>query len=167
MFTVALDPTRVYLKLDQLPLAAHARLKETVSDEAVKLEGLVKAKLSNQVLHVRSGALRNSIFQSVIDEENRVEGRVFSSGDVKYAAIHEFGGVIHSPGGTAYIVTPGGLAEFISNAAAIGLNLPRTAPHDINMPERSFLRSSLRDRAELIKEHMLKAVREGAREAMA
>lgn len=167
MFTVELDATRAYLKLEQLPAVAHARLNRSVTADALMLEALVKEKLSGQVLNVKTGDLRRSINNDVTDEPTKVQGRVFSSGDVKYAAIHEFGGVIHSPGGTAYIVTPGGLAEFISNAAAIGLNLPRTAPHDINMPERSFLRSSLRDRAEEIKEHMLKAVREGAREAMA
>lgn len=46
-------------------------------------------KLSNNVLNVRSGNLRNSIHNRVVDSGNVIKGEVFS--DSKYAAAHEYG----------------------------------------------------------------------------
>jgi hypothetical protein len=81
---------------------------------------------------------------------------------VKYAAIHEFGGVIKHPGGTAYIVIAGQGAVWISNAKAETMaNVKRTAAHDIPMPERSFLRSTLADMKDEIEEGLREAVVEG------
>lgn len=117
----------------------------------IGLQGyIVSRKLHGQVLKQRTGQLANSIQASPVTAlAMAVFGRVFSAGDVKYAAIHEFGGVIEHPGGTAYI--PGqGLAMFVSNARAAeigadGWSLPRTRPHPIPIPERSYMRSSLRE----------------------
>jgi phage gpG-like protein len=146
----------------------HAALLAVVYKDALKLQAHVQLdKLSGQVLKIVSGDLKASITHAVDDNGSSVYGRVFSSGDVKYAAIHEFGGVIHHPGGTAYIPGLGGAfdgtAAFISNDAAgsftwNGGELPRTAAHDINMPERSYIRSSLADMAAQITTDLQKAV---------
>lgn len=136
----------VLAKIGAMSGAVHASLLKAVTKLSLQLETLVKNKLTNQVLNVRSGDLRRSIFSRVNNEKDYVGGDVASSGDVKYAAIHEFGGTIKHPGGTAYLVTQRG-AIFISNAkaAAMKTDPKRTRPHDIPMPERSFLRSSLGD----------------------
>lgn len=116
----------------------------------------VTAKLSGPVLKIVTGNLKASIVQEVTDDGDILVGRVFSNASVKYAAIHEFGGVIEHPGGTAYFPNKAGLIRFISNAAAENLDeltLPRTRPHDIPMPERSFLRSSLTEmKAQIVQE---------------
>lgn len=74
------------------------------------------------------------------------------------AAVHEFGLTIQHPGGTAYL--PPAMSEgarFISNAGAAeyearnGGKLPRTKPHDIPIPERSFLRGTVDEKATEIK----------------
>lgn len=46
-------------------------------------------KLSNNVLNVRTGKLRNSIQDRVFNSGNMVKGEVFS--DSKYANVHEYG----------------------------------------------------------------------------
>jgi phage gpG-like protein len=130
------------------------------------LERLVKEKLSGGVLNVRTGALRSGIHHDIESTPTKVTGSVASSRDVPYAAIHEFGGSINHPGGTAYYIDgKSGIAQFVSNTSAIADLLPRTKPHVINLPERSFLRSSLRDMSERIKTELGEAVKEGMREA--
>lgn len=71
--------------------------------------------------------------------------------NVQVAAAHEFGATIRHPGGTAYIIREG-KPVFVSNAtaAALGWDLPRTKPHDIHVPERSFIRDTVDLKTRLI-----------------
>lgn len=59
--------------------------------------------------------------------------------NLDYARIHELGGTINHPGGTAYKIVGPGKAAFVSNANATA-NMKRTKPHPIVMPARPFLR---------------------------
>lgn len=127
---------------------------------SLKLEKHIKTnKLNGQVLNRITGALARSIHSTVDRTRNAVMGKVFSSGDVKYARIHEYGGTIQHPGGTAYIIDPKkrGLAMFISNKAATP-DMKRTQPHPIKMPERSYMRTGLRDMSTEISTGMKKSV---------
>lgn len=134
------------VRMKDMPLAVMQALKIKVQSLSLMLEGYIKTqKLNGQVLNRITGALSRSIFQKVVASVGSVMGFVFSSGDVKYAAIHEYGGTIQSPGGTAYMMKEDGMAQFVSNAAATA-DMPRTQPHTIHMPERSYMRSSLRDK---------------------
>lgn len=162
---------QVKARFEALPLVVMQALANTVKSQARELANYVRTqKLQGQVLQHRKGALLRSIQSADSVSGTTVEGRVFSAGDVKYAAIHEYGGVIHHPGGTPYYIKDkGGLAVFISlkaNAEKHGGLLPVTKPHDITMPQRSFLRSSLADNKEAImqgiRDAALKAAREGA-----
>lgn len=56
-------------------------------------------------------------------------------------AIHEFGATIQHPGGTPYTIDENGLAHFVSKDKGEGL--PKTKPHTITIPARSFLRATL------------------------
>lgn len=56
-------------------------------------------------------------------------------------AVHEFGATINHPGGTPYFIKEDGLAQFVSKEK--GSKLPKTKPHQIIIPSRSFLRDSL------------------------
>lgn len=172
MFTVRVTGDDVVIaKLSAMPNAVHQSLLRKVTVLAFKLLALVKGKLSGEVLNVRSGLLRDSAFQEVIDGGSSVVGRVAEPGLVPYAAIHEFGGTINHPGGTAYWADDSG-AHFVSNAAAEAFQqlggalavkgeLRRTRAHSIQMPERSYLRSALAEMEEEIVSGLREAVAEG------
>lgn len=55
-----------------------------------------------------------------------------------FGAVHEFGATINHPGGQPYIIKENGMAQFVSKDKGEGL--PKTKPHEINIPARSFLR---------------------------
>jgi phage gpG-like protein len=146
-------------RLEHMPEKLRTALVRKVTALALKLEAKVKDKLTNKVLHVRTGALRRSIFSQVDDTATSVTGKVGSSGDVKYAAIHEFGGRTR-----AHIIEPkkakvlafmmGGKQMF-----AARVNHPGSV-----IPERSYLRSSMREMREEITVGLKEAIVEGARE---
>ncbi len=165
MITVQVDETKIQARLTAMPAKVHGALVRKVTTLRLALEAKIKGKLSGQVLNVRSGDLRRSIFSETLERATSVVGRAASSGDVKYAAIHEFGGVIKHPGGTPYIVTKDMAmgALFISKAAAANFKTPPpvTKPHDIPMPERSYMRSSLGEMADQIVAGLKEAVGEG------
>lgn len=122
---------------------------------------IVADKLQGQVLHHRSGALSRSIAQDVETDGSVTTGRVFSSGDVKYAAIHEFGGktrphdiVPTKAQALAFMV--GGQQVFAKIVHHPGSNIP----------ERSFMRSGLFDMAEEIVAGIREAALAGAKQAM-
>lgn len=141
-----------------MPNTVREELYRKVTQLTLELDARVIRKLNGEVLKVRTGQLRRSIFHRVEQDANRVVGKVGSSGDVPYAAIHEFGGVINHPGGTAYFYdTKEGRIAFVSNAKARE-TMRRTRSHPIHMPERSFLRSSLTEMADYIKEQLRAAV---------
>ena len=140
-------------RLDAMPGKLQAALLQKVSYLALKLEAKVKQKLSGDVLNVKSGDLRRSIDNKVDQSGTSVTGKVYSSGDVKYAAIHEFGGqtkahVIEAVNGKALAFMMGGKQVFFRR-----VNHPGS-----NIPERSFLRSSLTDMREEITEGLHQTV---------
>lgn len=140
-------------RLQAMPGKVHTSLLSKMHILSIALEAhITDEKLSGQVLNIVTGNLKRSVFQVVEDSKEVITATVASSSDVKYAAIHEFGGIIKHPGGTAYIYTGkwgDGAVQFVSNANATA-EMPRTKPHDIPMPERSFMRSSLSDMKEAI-----------------
>ncbi len=154
MLNVTLTGDRELIaKLDSMPGKLQIALLQKVSDLTLKLEALVKQKLTNDVLNVRSGNLRRSIARQVNSSATSVIGKVFSSGDVKYAAIQEYGGqtkahVIEAINGKALAFKMGGKEVFFRK-----VNHPGS-----NIPERSFLRSSLADMQEEITEGLHQTV---------
>jgi phage gpG-like protein len=95
-------------------------------------------KLSGQVLHAVSGALRDSIFAEVGDQGDGVLASVGSAGDIKYAAIQEYGGKT-----AAHEILPAkaGALAFMAGGA---LHFARRVEHPGSLiPERSYVRSSL------------------------
>ncbi len=79
------------------------------------------------------------------------------SGDITVAGIgfaHEFGATIKHPGGTSYIIQEGGKALFVKEGTP-GIK-GVTKPHDIVIPERSFIRSTLRENKKKILDFKVK-----------
>ena len=155
MLNVTLEGDReLRAKLDKMPQQVHAALLRTVYSLALKLERHIKQnKLQGQVLKHQSGNLQRSIQSAVDDSGSGVMGRVFSSGDVKYAAIHEFGGRI-----PAHVIEPknGEALRFMMNGKEVFAK--RVNHPGSTMPERSFMRSGLRDMRPEIIESINKAV---------
>jgi phage gpG-like protein len=112
--------------------AKAARLADALADK-VKSE-----KLSGGVLNAVSGALRESIVAEIAVESAGVLAQVASLGNVKYAAIQEYGGKtaahdILPAKGKALAFARGGASVFAAHV---------THPGSV-IPERSYLRSSL------------------------
>jgi len=124
-----------------IPRAAESEMRATVGRNALKLQRLVMAgKLSGQVLKVRTGNLRRSIDSEIFEQSGAVIGKV--STNVKYARVHEYG--FH---GT---VTVKGHMRKVKQAWGKRLATPVVAnvkahSRNVNLPERSFLRSALAD----------------------
>ena len=133
------------------------RVRQALSSKANVLAGALEAKiqqkLSGGVLNSRSGALASSIIATVDESSAGVAIRIGTSGDVKYAAIQEFGGTIppheivpDKAKALAFVV--GGKQVF-----AARVNLPA-----VTLPERSYLRSSLAEMAGEITGELSQAV---------
>ena len=145
-------------KLDAMPARVHGALLKKVTALGLQLEAKVKEALSGGVLNVRSGALRRSIFNRVDDSATAVTDTVASSGDIKYAGIHEFGGTI-----PAHDIVP-------SKAQALAFLFDgkltfakRVHIPDVQMPQRSYLRSSLAEMRDEIIDGLREAAAEGLR----
>lgn len=77
-------------RLRRFPESLRAELRRTVQTLTIKLQSKVVAeKLSGQVLNVRTGTLRRSIDQAMIDDPDGVFGVV--STNLSYARRHEYG----------------------------------------------------------------------------
>lgn len=145
-------------RLNAMPGRLRDELRRKVTELTLKLEAKVKAKLSGQVLNVVTGALRRSIFSTVTATDVSVVGKVASSGDVKYAATHEFGAKIHIP---EIVPTKAAALHFVMGGKEVFAK--RVRAHDVRIPERSFLRSSLAEMKSEIVSGMSEAVKEGLR----
>lgn len=140
---------RVITMLGEAPAKIEAAAKSSLDAWATELAGYIKAsKLSGDPLHRRSGRLSASVHPMTSQAADTVSGGAGGGAGVPYAKIHEFGGTIDHPGGTAYFMSSElGHAVFVSNASALADRLPRTRPHTIPMPERSYMRSAFEERA--------------------
>ena len=97
-------------------------------------------KLAGAVLNVSSGALQASIVADVSIDGDGVHATVGSTGDVKYAAIQEYGGRTG-----AHEILPS-KAQALAFMVGGSLRFSRKIEHPGSMiPERSYLRSSLDD----------------------
>jgi phage gpG-like protein len=82
--------------------AALAGMPERVRDAlsaranilAAALQAKIQQKLSGTVLNQKSGALARSIVATVDESSANVAVTIATSADIKYAAIHEYGGMV-------------------------------------------------------------------------
>jgi phage gpG-like protein len=125
--------------LGKIPAKVHAGLVKGIGRLTLKLQRKVKMeKLTGQVLNVKTGTLRRSIDQRVIQRpDGSITGIVATN--VKYAGVHEFG-------------FKGRISQSVrehlrKNRGKRGKHKVRahTRNRDVDLPERSFLRSALRE----------------------
>lgn len=148
MFDVSLNDTAT-AALGAMPERIRAALVAKAGVLAAKLQAKIEQKLSGEVLQMKSGALAGSLGVTIEETSGGVAVRLATSADVKYAAIHEFGGVIppheivpDKAKALAFLV--GGKQAF-----AARVNLPAIA-----MPERSYMRTSLAEMADDIRDEL-------------
>lgn len=133
-----------------------AEVKTTVTRMTLKLLRKVKQdKLSGQVLHVQTGRLRRSINQKVIETDSKIEGLVGTN--VEYARPHEMGFTDD--------VTVKEHLRTIKKAWGKDIEPKQiqisSHTRKVVFPEKSFLRSALRDMQPDIIKELGKAVGRG------
>jgi phage gpG-like protein len=127
-------------RLERMPETVREVLRREINTLSIRLLGHVKAdKLSGQVLNVRSGRLRRSINFRVEEVGSGIYGYVGTT--VEYARVHEYGfkGVVS-------------VREHLRRTVSGKMASVRAHPRNVNVPERSFLRSALEDMAGDIRE---------------
>lgn len=135
--TIRVDSAEAQEFLKQLAPTVLKAIESGFRDFMNRVANRVREKLSGEVLKVRSGRLRQSIFTPKIDKTPT--GFIGSIGsNVKYAAIHEFGGIIHIP--EIFPKNKLALHFFIGGKEIFA---KRVKAHTITMPERSYLRTSI------------------------
>ena len=147
MFATALaglDETSA--RLDALPAALCAALAAKAAELSAALADRVRNdKLMSAVLNARSGALRDSILAEVSVSDDGVLAAVGSFGDVRYAAIQEYGGRT-----AAHEILPS-KAHALAFVAGGAQRFARKVEHPGSLiPERSYLRSSLEEMSDEI-----------------
>ena len=166
MINVTLTGDRdLVLKLHKMPVVVAATLSVTIKSLSLRLQAHIQRnKLSGQVLKVVTGALRRSVHATpVVHTGNVVRGGVSSSGDVKYAGIHEFGGRTK-----AHVIEPrkGKALAWMGKNGEMAFAKIVHHPGSV-MPERSFMRSSLREMSSVISLEMKRSVVRGLLKAKA
>lgn len=136
----------VIARLTGLPDKIRADLKKSVLRLTISLQRKVKQdKLAGQVLNKVTGKLGRSIQFNVKETPSGVSGAVGSgineSNPLVYARIHEYGGVIHIP--EIFPVNAKVLRFTLKSGATLFRKSVKA--HDVHMPERSYLRSSLKE----------------------
>lgn len=134
---VVIGDTEVVARIKALPGRLHDRLVTRIVRLSVQLQAKVKTdKLSGQVLHRRTGTLSRSINRKLL--VNTPMEIIASVGtNVSYARPHEFGGTFTVPAHTRTQTQVFG--------RPINPVLVNVRAHKVTFPERSFLRSALRE----------------------
>lgn len=126
----------VVRNLKQQQLRVVSGVERVIMRLTMKLLRRVKLKLSDDVLHVRSGRLRRSINAQFTGSGARAQGIVGTN--VPYARTHEYG----------LTVTVEEHMRMQRKAFGRAMMTPREVTvraHQVRFPERSFLRSALRE----------------------
>lgn len=164
---VLVGEREVIARLQSFPRSLHAVLLSRISRLVFQLKARVQRKLSGEVLNVRSGALRRSIQGETLDLTSEIIGRVFSTGDVKYAGIHEHGGKtrphIIMPRNASVLAFAGAQRSFSFMGPRAGIIFAKVVHHPgSKMPERSFMRSSMAEMRQEIINSLTQGVMESA-----
>jgi len=149
----------VIKKLRSMPQQIRAKLADEIKKQWFALQAhVVQRKLSGQVLRRVTGNLassinvggRNSASEFVNTGQGDIIGRVGTK--VRYGRVHEFGGTFTIKAHTRRFT------QVYGRPVEPGVMNVRS--YTMRMPERSFLRSSLRDRDPTIRGAMRRAVME-------
>lgn len=153
MIRGSVDASQLIARFSRLPQETLNALVPTMDKVGDNLQNYIRSeKLRGQVLKVRTGKLRNSVTHTPPQVSgNSVSTSVGVFDGLPYARIHEYGGTIDVP------AVDNKLMVFSAKDG----NTVFTRKHrafSVNMPERSYLRSSLSDQREAILSQITRAV---------
>jgi phage gpG-like protein len=133
-------------RLADLPFAMRAQLEAKARELAATLVTRIRdEKLSGQVLATRSGALKASISAEILNSGDTVQATVGSVGDVKYAAIQEYGGRT-----SAHEILPS-KAKALAFLGGGGLRFAGRVNHPgSTLPARAYLLATLNEASDEI-----------------
>jgi len=131
-----------------------AGTRTAMTSLAIGLSARVKgSKLSGQVLRVRTGRLRRSINHVVTEADGVITGAVGTN--VEYARRHEFGGRVSEQVKEHMRVCKQVYGRMLSKPILVSV---RAHVRTTNLPERSFLRTSLAEMKPQIKRELADAI---------
>lgn len=144
-------------RLDAMPASVAVSLLRKVHELVLRLQAFIQRdKLSGQVLNRKSGRLMRSIKTKVEQAARAVYGIVFQSADVPYGGIHEFGGRT-----SAHVIMPKKASVLAFNWKGAKVFFRKVNHPGSTMPERSYMRSGLRDMSVEISTGIKMAVLQG------
>lgn len=155
-FVVSVKADTLMARLDSAPAEIRRAMLVAVTKLSIDVQRSVKQdKLSGQALHVRSGTLRRSINREVFDRDDGVFAVVGTN--VVYAHPHEYGfqGVVNVRAHVRRSREQMRMKK--SNVKPVGNIVVRAHQMRMNIAERSFLRSTLKDFTPVIKNDLQQA----------
>lgn len=158
MIRVALvGDKKLIARLEAMPASVAASLLRKVHVLVLKLQTYIQRdKLSGQVLNRKSGRLMRSIQTKVEQVASAIYGIVFQSADVPYGRIHEFGGRT-----APHVILPKKAQVLAFNWNGADVFFRKVNHPGSQMPERSYMRSGLKDMSIEISTGLKMAVIEG------
>lgn len=137
--SVQIDDRVLMARLGGLPEKLRARLRAFIVRTNPVLAGSVRQKMTNNVLHVISGRLLNSVKNEMVENSSEVYGRVYSSG-VPYARIQEQGGTtrphdIYPRNAKALRFMMGGRVVFSTHVRHPGSRIPARSTFGASLAE--------------------------------
>ena len=140
-------------KLKAFPGQAQQEIRSAMGKILARLViGVKQGKLTGQALNVRTGRLRRSIHPELTSSPTDVTGIVGTN--VVYAAVHEYG-FSGTETVKAHLRT---IKQAWGHAIEPKQVNVRTHSRQVNIPERSFLRSTLNEQSSQILQDLTKAV---------
>jgi phage gpG-like protein len=146
---------RLSQRMAAMPQAIREALAQKRDALAQDVLARAQAKLSGEILSPRSGRLRDSLQASPIGDFGAA---IYSSGDVKYAAAHEFG----FEGNETVSAHAREIRKVFGKAIDAKSIFVAEFSRHIRLPERSYLRSSFDEFEEEILAGFSEAIDEAA-----
>ena len=145
---------RLVARLESASTGIRQALRIAIQTTVIDLQGQVQRKLSGPVLKARTGRLRNSIATKVDAGDQRIEGTVAAK--TPYAAIHEYG----FQGSVTVREHMREISQAFGKAITPTSVTVRSHMRKVDLPERSYLRSTLSENAETIADRLRHAVQQ-------
>lgn len=133
-----IDFEKILVQFDSINVKLKRELYNTIQKLGIELTNNIKSsKLTGQALNVKTGRLRNSIHSKTVEENDNIVATI--STNVKYAAIHEYG----FNGSETIKAHTRRITQVYGKPISPKTIIINSFNRQVNLPERSFMRSAL------------------------
>jgi phage gpG-like protein len=147
----------VIVHLEEVHPRVDSLVRQAVRAETLNLVREAKEKVSGPVLKTKTGTLRRGINAEFEETDTSIIGSAgIGKAEAKYPAVHEFGGTVTVREHTRRMTMAWGRAVKTPRQISV-------RAHTATYPERSFLRSTLRENEARIKAAIAAAVTQGVK----